>query len=186
MTGAKIQDADSDSYEYWKNITKLQAWAERRKDKLSPNDPLRVPFTLAIKMIRYNAKKRPSIDKIVQCLAEANAARELFCAPCLEEVEKAKVEREKAGTLLGLDRYSYDTKSSEITEHGSSEDDAHEHQASQLGPSNGVNGHQNSPAPHLVPLASQPAVQNYMSSVPEAKGLNLRTKVRFLDSTESR
>ena len=180
MTGAKIQDADSNTYEYWRNITKLQAWAERQKDILAPNDPLRVPFALAVKMIRYNAKKRPSIDKIVQCLAESNEARELFCAPCLEEVGKAKAEREKAGTLLGLDRYSYDTKSSENTEYMSSENDAHVHQTSQLGPSNGVKAHQNSPAPPLVPLASEPAMPDLESSVTEAKGLNLRAEICFL------
>ena len=187
MTGAKIHGADSNSYEYWRNITKLQAWAEKQKDRLAPNDTLGLPFTLAIKMIRYNARKRPSIDMIVQCLAEANAAKELFCAPCLQEVEQAIAEREKAGTLLGLDRYSYDTKSSENTEHGSSENDAHEHHASQLGPSHGVNGHNISPAPHMVPLDSEQAMPSLESSVTETpKGLNLRPKIRFLDSTGSR
>lgn len=177
MTDAKIPNAESESYEFWRNITKLQAWAESQKDKLEPSSPLTVPFALAIKMIRYKARKRPSIDKIVEYLADAAAVKAFFCTPCLQEVEKAKIEREKARTLLGLDRYKYDTKSSENTESGSSELDAHERHASQHGHSNGANGHEQSPArmPIIQPPVARPASLN---SISEA---HKRRKIRFVE-----
>ena len=174
MTDAKIPNAESDSYEFWRNVTKLQAWAESQKDQLEPNSPLRVPFALAIKMIRYKARKRPSIDKIVESLAAAAAAKEYFCASCLQEVEKVRLEREKDRTLLGLDRYKYDTKSSENTESGSSDFDAYERPASHPGPSNGVNGDNHPPAmmpttaPQLVLRGSQVARTASKSSISEA------------------
>lgn len=182
MTDAKIPNAESDSYEFWRNVTKLQAWAESQNDQLEPNSPLRVPFALAIKMIRYKARKRPSIDKIVESLAAAAAAKEYFCASCLQEVEKVRLEREKDRTLLGLDRYKYDTESSENTESGSSDFDAYERPASHPGPSNGVNGHNHPPArmpataPQLVPRGSQVGRTASKSSISEAPvRLNPRT-----------
>ena len=150
MTDAKIPNADSDSYEFWRNITKLQGWAESQKNQLKPDDPLRIPFALAIKMIRYKARKRPTIDKIVEVLADTPAAKDYFCPPCLQEVEKLKAERERAAQLLGLDRDKFDTQSSEKTESGNSELDASENRAPQPTLSNGVNGHQQ-------PLASMSA-----------------------------
>ena len=147
MADVEIPNADSETYEFWRNITKLQAWAETQKDRLEPSSPLRVPFALAIKMVRLKSRKRPSIDKIVEVLADAAAAKELFCPSCLREVEGSKLEREKASNLLGLDRYKYDTKSSENTESGSSEFDAYERFARQPGPSNGANGHAHEHSP---------------------------------------
>ena len=143
MTDAKIPNADSDSYEFWRNITKLQAWAESQKDRLGSSDPLRIPFALAIKMIRFKARKRPAIGKIVEILAETAAAKDYFCPPCLQEV---RLEHERVSNLLGLDRYKFDTQSSENTESGNSELDAYEHLASQPRVSNGVNGQEHSPA----------------------------------------
>lgn len=189
VTEAEIPNADSDSYEFWRNITELQAWAEIQMRRLEPSSPLRVPFALAIKMIRLKARKRPSIDKIVEVLADvdAAAAKELFCASCLQEVEESKLEREKPSNLLGLDRDRYDTKSSENTESGSSEVDAYERLASQPGPSKGVNGHahEHSPAlvstigPQLVPEDPQVTETASRSSISQANiVLNLRT-IRF-------
>lgn len=173
VTDAKIPNADSDSYEFWRNTTKLQAWAEGQKDQLDQSSPLRVPFALAIKMIRYKARKRPLIDKVVNSLADATAAKQLFCAPCLEEVERSRLEREKDRSLLGLDRYQYDTKSSENTESGSSESYVHERHAGTPGSANGVNKHDHSPAkqptarPQSVPRGSQAARSPSRRSISE-------------------
>ena len=174
MTDAKIPNAESDSYEFWKNITKLQAWAESQKDHLKPDDPLRIPFALAIKMIRYKARKRPTIDKIIQVLADTPAAKSYFCPPCLQEVEKLKADREKADRLLGLDRDKFNTKSSEITESGNSELDASERHAQQPSLSNGVNGNKHPLArmsagiSHPVQSDSEPVRAAPKSSVPDA------------------
>lgn len=187
MTDAKIPNAESESYEFWRNITELQAWAEHHKDQLELSSPLRVPFELAIKMIRYEARKRPSIDKIVEYLASAAAAKKLFCAPCLQDVEKSKSksEREKIKNLIGLDRDKYDTRSSEKIESGGSEFDAYECLASQPRISNRVNGHEPSPArmsimrSQLVPGGSQADKPALESSVSETNTiLSVRT-VRF-------
>ena len=195
MTDVKIPNTESDSYEYWRNITKLQAWAESQKNLLEPSSPLRVPFELAVKMIRFKASKRPSIDKIVEILTDAAAAKDFFCASCLQEVEKSRLEREKASTLLGLDRIKYDTRSSENTESGSSEIDAYERlAASHPGPSNGVTSNgvherapEHSPArtstvpPHPVSRDSQVASAASERSISEAHlRLNRRT-IRFSD-----
>lgn len=159
VTDTKIPNADSESYEFWKNVTKLHAWAESQKNQLKQGDPLRVPFALAIKMIRYEARKRPKIDKIVEVLTDTDtaAAKEYFCSQCLQEVEQARSDREKDAQLLGLDRYKFDTKSSEMTtESGSSEPDAYERHMSRAEMSNGANGHEHPPAkmpigiPHIV------------------------------------
>ena len=172
MTDAKIPNAESDSYEFWKNITKLQAWAEIQKDQLKPDDPLRIPFALAIKMIRYKARKRPTIDKIVEVLADTSAAKDYFCPECLKEVEKLKAEREQAAKLLGLDRDMFNTKSSENTESGNSELDASEGHAQQPSLSNGVNGHKHplarmSPGiSHSVPSDSEPVRAASISEAP--------------------
>ncbi len=186
MTDAKIPNTESDSYEYWRNITKLQAWAESQKSLLEPNSPLRVPFELAVKMIRFKASKRPSIDKIVEILTDAAAAKDYFCASCLQELEEL---RERASNLLGLDRIKYDTRSSENTESGSSDMDAYERLAASHPSSNGVtsNGvhelaHEHSPAqmstlpPHLVPRDPQVASAASKSSISEALS---RRKIRF-------
>ena len=183
MIDAKIPNAESDSYEFWKNITKLQAWAEKTKNQLEPNHSLKVPLTLAIKMIRYKARKRPSVDQIVEILADAAAAKQLFCGACFQEVEKAKLEREKARDLLRLDRCQYDTKSSENTESGSSEFDAYERHASHPGASNGVNGHEHPPAarptisPPLMSKSSQvtrPALEGSISEDPKRRPRKIR------------
>ena len=187
MTDTKIPNADSDSYEFWRNITKLHGWAESQKNKLESSNPLKVPFELAIKMIRYEARKRPAIDKIVTAFADAAAAKVYFCPPCLQEVEKLRLERENAAKLLGLDRFKYDTKSSENTESGSSGLDVYDRHANQPGTSNGVSEHEHSPAevpiglPQLVLSGSEAAKPALTSSISEAsKRLNGRT-IRFSD-----
>lgn len=178
VTDAKIPNADSESYEFWRNITKLQAWAESQKNQLKQGDPLRVPFALAIKMIRYKARKRPRIDKIVEVLADTDtaAAKEYFCSQCLQEVEKARLDRERAAQLLGLDRYKFDTKSSEMTESGSSEPDAYERHANREEMSNGANQHEHPPAkmpiglPHIVLSeyeVAKPALKGSFSEGPK-------------------
>lgn len=178
VTDAKIPNADSESYEFWRNITKLQAWTESQKNQLKQGDPLRVPFALAIKMIRYKARKRPRIDKIVEVLADTDtaAAKEYFCSQCLQEVEKARLDRERAAQLLGLDRYKFDTKSSEMTESGSSEPDAYERHANREEMSNGANQHEHPPAkmpiglPHIVLSeyeVAKPALKGSFSEGPK-------------------
>ena len=178
MTDARIPNAESDSYEFWRNITKLQGWAESQKNQLKPDDPLRIPFALAIKMIRYKARKRPTIDKIVEVLADTPAAKDYFCPPCLQDVEKLKAD----ARLLGLDRDKFDTKSSEKTESGNSEVDASEHHAQQPSLSNGVNGHKHLLArtsaqmSHTVQSDSEPVEATSKNSVSEApRRLSLRT-----------
>lgn len=89
MTDAEIPKTESGSYQYWRHITELQAWAESQKNLLEPSSPLRVPFKLAVEMIRLEAMKRPSIDKIVEILENADAAKEYFCAPCFLEIKKS-------------------------------------------------------------------------------------------------
>ena len=183
MTDAKIPNAESDSYEFWRNITKLQAWAESQKDQLKPDDPLRIPFALAVKMIRYKARKRPPIAKIVEVLTATPAAKDYFCPPCLQEVEKLKAEREEAAKLLGLDRDKFNTKSSENTESGNSELDAPERPvAQQPSLSSGVNRHKQSLArmsagmSRAVRSDSEPILAASKSSVSEdARRPSLRT-----------
>lgn len=91
ITDTKLPIDESESYTFSKNITKLQAWAEKQKDQLEPSSPLRTPFILAIKMIGHKPEERPSIENIVEHLAEAAAAKELFCTHCLQEIEKGKL-----------------------------------------------------------------------------------------------
>ena len=186
MTDAKIPNAESDSYEFWRNITKLQAWAESQKDQLKPGDPLRIPFALAIKMIRYKARKRPTIDKIVEVLTDTPAAKDYFCPPCLQEVEKLKAQREEAAKLLGLDRDKFNTKSSENTESGNSELDASERRAAQQPSlSNGVNGHEHPLArmsagmSHTVQSDREPVRAASKSSVSEAPRRPSLLTIRF-------
>lgn len=179
MIDAKIPNADSDLYEFWGNITKLQAWAESQKDKLKASDPLRVPFALAIKMIRFKARKRPTIDKIVEALADTASAKEYFCRPCLQEVEALRLERERASKYLGLDRYKFDTKSSENTESGSSELDAYERLASQPRVLNGVNGQEHSPA--RIPIPPPQLVPGGSAITSPALTFNSVRTIRFTD-----
>ena len=187
MTDAKIPNAESDTYEFWRNVTKLQGWAESQKDKLKPGDPLRIPFALAIKMIRYKARKRPTIDKIVEVLADTPAAKDYFCPSCLQEVEKLKAEREEADKLLGLDRDQFNTKSSENTESGNSEPNASEYNAQEPSLSNGVNGHKHPLArlsagmSHTVQTDSEPVQAASKSPVPDGpRRPSLRT-ITFAD-----
>ena len=185
ITDAKIPNADSESYEFWRNITKLQAWAKTQKNQLEQGNPLRVPFALATKMIRYKAMKRPKIDKIVEVLADTDtaAAKMYFCPQCLREVEKSRLEREKAANLLGLDRYKFNTKSSEITESGGSELDAYERHVNKAEISSAVNQLEHSPArmpvglSHIVISESEVAKPALRSSISEAS----KRLIRFSD-----
>ncbi len=88
LTDAEIPKTESGSYQYWRHITELQAWAENQRQLLESSSPLRVPFELAVEMIRLEARERPSIDEIIEILANADAAKEYFCAPCFLEIEE--------------------------------------------------------------------------------------------------
>ena len=86
-------------HQFYDDIPELQAWAQSQKDRLDTSDSLRVPFALAIEMIRHNPEDRPQIDKVVEVLADTAAAKEYFCPPCLQEVEKLRLERGRVSNL---------------------------------------------------------------------------------------
>ena len=65
---------DSSIYGFHSHIPELQAWEPSQKDRLQTRNPLRVPFALAIEMIRHKARDRPTFDKVVGVLADPAAA----------------------------------------------------------------------------------------------------------------
>ena len=91
LIGSKIPESDTQEFAFCKHVTKIQAWAEKHACDPKCEDSLRVLFQLAIKMIRYRAKKRPTIAKVVSDLAGTPTADQFFCLACLPE---AKADRE--------------------------------------------------------------------------------------------
>ncbi|KAL8794605.1 MAG: hypothetical protein Q9195_002801 [Heterodermia aff. obscurata] len=68
---------------FWKNIARLDSWAHKKIERLSPSDPLVFLFQLSCKMIKHKATERPVISDIVKELAAANP--QYFCSVCLKD-----------------------------------------------------------------------------------------------------
>ena len=99
LTDTELPRADSGPYFFRSHMPELQAWAQTQKDRLDTSDSLRVPFALAIEMIRRNPEDRPTIDRIVEVLADTAAAKEYFCLPCLQEIKELRLERGRDSNL---------------------------------------------------------------------------------------
>ncbi len=64
LVDAIIPGSDAEDFEYCKNVTKLQVRAEGQSKMLNPNNPVRIPFYLSIKMIGYKAFERLKLARL--------------------------------------------------------------------------------------------------------------------------
>ena len=143
LIGSKIPKSDSHEFAFCKHVTTIQAWAEKQACDPNCEDSLRVLFQLAIKMIRYRAKKRPTIAKVVSDLAGSTTADHFFCIECLPE---AKADRENWIASRKRRRRSSGGKTSEESASGTSGTSCEsEEEVSQLSSRSSQNGHYLSP-----------------------------------------
>lgn len=131
LLNLKIPESDTPEFAFRKHITKLQGWAEKQAALLEPEDPLRVPFHLAIKMIRFRAQKRPRVAQIVSVLASSSAAEKFFCNACLPE---AKVDSATWLVQRQARRASNGAKTSEESASGTSGTSCFESEGEELRP----------------------------------------------------
>ena len=88
LVNSNIPQSEAPDFTFCKHIPELQRWTADRAKLLEPADPLRVLFSLAANMIRYSAKERPTIQKILNKLIKSSNPKLFFCAECLPEVER--------------------------------------------------------------------------------------------------
>ncbi|KAL9102112.1 MAG: hypothetical protein Q9163_002696 [Psora crenata] len=104
LTGSSIPNANETRFVFCDHVLELQGWVDTQVERLQQGDPLAILFCLARKMIRYEAKKRPKIAKIVSTLADSQSAEQFFCtSSCLEEARQAVVLEAKR---TGMERQS--------------------------------------------------------------------------------
>ena len=87
LTKSEITGIKTPDFCFWKHITKIQGWAESQASKQGHEGPLGDLFRLAARMIRFRAKKRPKVTKILSDLASSRYADQLLCSRCLPEAQ---------------------------------------------------------------------------------------------------
>ena len=105
LTESEIPYIQTSDFCFWKHVTQIQDWAESQAQKPEHKGPLSLLFKLAIAMIRFRAKRRPRVGRILSDLASEIYANQYFCSECLPEAkddsEAWKASRKDRETTVG-------------------------------------------------------------------------------------